>query len=79
MRVAGRLAGNGTQSKPLLGVEIRRLQPAIVEHQRLALAVFEEQLAVVGALDCLGHYRADLVLIAVESLEQAVLHGRVPN
>ena len=37
--------------KPCDGVVGRLLEPAIVEHQHLGLAVFEEQFAVVGAVE----------------------------
>ena len=49
MRIADRLAFHGAQAEPLRGVVGRLLQAAVVERQRLGLAVFEEQLAVVGA------------------------------
>ena len=52
--VAGRLAGNGAQAEALVGVETRRLQPAVVEHQALGLRVLEIKLAVVGALERVG-------------------------
>ncbi len=37
MGVAGRLAGDRPETKPLVGVEARRFQPAVVENQPLAL------------------------------------------
>jgi hypothetical protein len=49
MGIAGGLAGDGAQAKALGGVEAGRLQNAVVEAEALGLAVFEEQLAVVGA------------------------------
>ena len=57
MRIAGRLAGHRAQAETLVGVEVGGLQPAIVEHQRFALAVFEIELAVVGAVDRVGDDR----------------------
>ena len=51
MRIADRLALDGAQPEPLRGVVGRLLEAAVVEHQRLGLAVFEEQLAVVGAFE----------------------------
>ncbi len=50
MGVAGGLARHRAQAKALGGVEIGGLEAAVVEDQRLALAVLEVQLAVVGAL-----------------------------
>ena len=62
MRIADRLALHGAQAEPLRGVVGRLLQPPVVEHQRLGLAVFEEQFAVVGAFEAarqeLGHAAA---------------------
>ena len=49
MRVADRVVLDRAQAKTLRGVVGRLLQPPIVEHQRFGLAVFQEQLAVVGA------------------------------
>ncbi|ESZ38306.1 hypothetical protein X732_18160 [Mesorhizobium sp. L2C066B000] len=62
MSVAAGLAGHGAQAKTLVGVEIGGLQPAIVEHQRFALAVFEEQFAVVGAVQCVGDDPLDAII-----------------
>ena len=49
MRVADRVILDRAQAEPLAGVIGRLLEPAIVEHQRFGLGIFEEQLAVVGA------------------------------
>ena len=54
MRIADRLVLDGAQAEPLRGVVGRLFQPAVVEHQHLGLAVFEEQLAVVGAFKARG-------------------------
>ena len=51
MRIADRLVLDRAQAEALRGVVGRLLQPAIVEHQHFGLAVFEEQFAVVGALE----------------------------
>ena len=51
MRIADRLALDGAQPEALRGVVGRLLQAAVVEHQHLGLAVFEEQFAVVGAFE----------------------------
>src|SRR3546814_16237007 len=50
MGVAGLLAGDGAQAKALAGVEAGRLQPAVIEAEALRLAVFQEKLAVIGAM-----------------------------
>ena len=49
--VADRLVLDGAQTEPLGGVVSRLFQPAVVEHQHFGLPVFEEQFAVVGALE----------------------------
>ena len=55
MGIAGGFAGHRAQAKTLAGVEGGGLQPAIVEAERFALAVFQEQFPVVGALECAVH------------------------
>jgi hypothetical protein len=47
--VAGGLARHHPQAETLGGVPGRRLQPAVVEHQRFRFGAFEEQLPVVGS------------------------------
>ena len=74
MRVAGRLAGDGAQAEALIGVEVGGLQPAVVEHQRFALAVFEIEFAVVGAIDRVGDDAANAIVGNVELIDEAV-HG----
>ena len=49
MRIADRFVLHRAQAETLRGVVGRLFQPAVVEHQRFGLAVFEEQFAVVGA------------------------------
>ena len=49
MGVAGRLAGHRAQAEALGGVEAGGLEVAVVVGERLGLAVFQEQLAVLGA------------------------------
>ena len=62
MRIADRLVLDRAQPEALRGVVGRLLEPAIVEHQHFGLAIFEKELAVVGALeaarDDLGEARA---------------------
>ena len=59
MREACRLACHRAQPEPLVGVEVGRLQPPVIKDERLALGVFEEQFAVVGAGDRIGNDPAD--------------------
>ncbi len=49
MREAGRLAGHRAQAEALARIEAGVLDPAVVEQDALRLAVFEIELAVVGA------------------------------
>jgi hypothetical protein len=49
MRIADRVVLHRAQAEALRGVISCLFQAAIVEHQRLGLAIFQEQLAVVGA------------------------------
>jgi hypothetical protein len=77
MRVACRLAGDGPQPEPLVGTEIGGLQSAVVEHQRLAFAVFDIQFAVVGAADRVGYDAAHAVVGNVE-LRKHAFHGDLP-
>ena len=62
MRVADRFGLHGAQAKSLRGVIGRLLEPAIVKGQRFGLAIFQEQLAIVGAVqamtDQLAHFSA---------------------
>ena len=76
MGVAARFAGHRTQPEALIGVEICRLQPAVVEDQRFALALLEIELAVVGAGDRVGDDLADALAGNIELLGEAI-HGCV--
>jgi hypothetical protein len=75
MGIADRLAGDRAQAKALIGVEIRRLQPAIVEHQRLGLAVFKEEFPVIRARDRVGHDLLQAAFGNVELLDEGSGHG----
>ena len=71
MRIADRLALHGAQAEALRGVVGRLLQPAVVEHQRLGLAVFEEQFAVVGAFEAALEQRLGAALVEAGAGDQA--------
>ena len=49
MGVTPRLVDDGAQAKALGGVEGRGLQPTVIEGEALGLAVFQKQLAIIGA------------------------------
>ena len=70
MRVADRVVLDRAQAKPLRGVVGRLLQPAIVEHQRFGLAIFQEQLAVVGARKPPRDLAADGIAVEIGAVEQ---------
>src|SRR5258708_20952131 len=50
MGIAGGFARYGPESKALGGVVSCRLQPAVIKSKALGLAVFEEQLTIVGPM-----------------------------
>jgi len=70
MRVADRLALHGAQAEALRGVVGRLLQAPVVEHQRLGLAVFEEQFAVVGAFEAARQKFRDAAAIEFGAVEE---------
>ena len=57
--VTGRFAAYRAQAETLAGVEIRNLKPTVIERETLGLAIFEEQFAVVGAVQRLIDQTAD--------------------
>ena len=82
MRVTDRLAFHGAQAEALRGVVGRLLQPAVVEHQRLGLPVFEEQLAVIGAFKPAAEqfcHASAIELCAVEQGGRRVGHRAIPH
>ena len=51
VRITDRFIFNRTQAKTLRGVICRLLESPVVESERLGLTVFEEQFAIVGAVE----------------------------
>ena len=78
MGIAGRFARNGAQAEAFVGAVVGCLQAAIVEHQRLALAAFEIEFAVVGTLDRIGHDLLDAIVGYVKSFDQCGTHRKAP-
>ncbi len=70
MRIAHRLIFHRTQTKTLRGVVRRLLETAVVERERLGLAVFEEQFAIVGALEAAADQLAHLGAVEARSVDQ---------
>src|SRR5215468_8797027 len=72
MRIADRLAFDGAQSEALGGIEGRLLEPAVVEHQRLALPVLEIELAVVGTGKAVRETALNAGTIEVGAVDQGI-------
>ena len=70
VRIADRLVLDRAQAEALRGVVGRLLEPAIVEGQRLGLPVFQEQFAVVGAVQPAADRLADLVAVEAGAVDQ---------
>src|SRR2546423_8185359 len=70
MRIANRVVFHRAQPKPLRGVVGGLLQPPVVEHQRLGLAVFQEQLAVVSAGKPARDLMTDRIAVEIGAVEQ---------
>ena len=70
MGIADGLVLHRAQAKALRGVVGRLFQAAVVEHQRLRLPVFEEQLAIVGAFQAALMMLADLAAVEAGAIDQ---------
>ena len=77
MGIADRLVLHRAQAEALRRVVGCLLEPAVVEGQRLGLAVFEEQFAVVGAIEAAAENAAHLGLVEAGAVDQrgnALIH-----
>jgi hypothetical protein len=72
MRIAGGLPGHGAQAEAAIRRVVGGLQPAVIEHEGLALALLEIELAVIRTADRVRHDPPDLVFGSVELAEKAV-------
>jgi hypothetical protein len=70
MRVADGVVLDGAQPEALCGVVGRLFQPAVVEAEGLALAIFQKQLAIVGTLQASQQFAADFVAIKIGTIDQ---------
>ena len=70
MGIADRIVLYRAQAKALRRVVGRLLQPAIIEHQRFGLAVFQEQFAVIGAGQAARDFMADGIPVEIGAIEQ---------
>ncbi len=81
MRIADRFVLDRAQPKTLRRIVGGLFQPAIVEHQRFGLPVFEKQLAVIGAFkparNDFGETRP-VEAGAVDKRNGGIGHGTVP-
>ncbi len=77
MRIAGCFARHGAQAESLGGVEAGGLQPAVVETERLALAVFQKELAVVGVLQRLMDHVLNTLPVEAGRTEKQVVFRHV--
>ena len=68
--IADRFIFHRTQAKTLRGVIRRLLEPPVVERERFGLAVFEEQFAVVGALEPAADQLTHLGAVEARSVDQ---------
>src|SRR5262249_32584788 len=80
MRIADRIGLHRAQPESLGGVIGRLLHAAIVENQRLGLAIFEEKLAVVGAFEAAGEVAAEPGAVEAGAVDErgggGLGHGR---
>ena len=70
MRVTDRLVFHRAQTETLRGVVGRLLEAAIVEAERLGLAVFEEQFAVIRAFEAAGDDGRNFLAVETGAVDQ---------
>ncbi len=78
VRIADRFVLDRAQAETLRRVIGRLLESAIVEHERFGLLVFQEQFAVVGAVEPARQRLADRVAVepgAVDQRGEGGVHG----
>ncbi len=75
MGIADRLVLHRAQPEALRGVVGRLLEAAIVEHHHLRLPVFEEQFAVIGALQPMAEDAGETGLVETGAIDQGCGRG----
>ncbi len=70
MRIADGVVLDGAQPEALGRIVGRLLEPAVVEDQHFGLAVFEEKLTVIGAIEAAGHDLVDLPAVEAGAVDQ---------
>src|SRR4029078_8751977 len=75
MSIADGLVLDGAQAEALGGIVGRLFQASVVEHQHFRLPIFEEELAVVGAVECALQMPPDLRLIETGTVEEGSRRG----
>jgi hypothetical protein len=73
MGIARALVEDGAQAEALGGVVGGTLEPAIVEGQRLGLAEFEEELAVIRTLERIGNDGLDALAVETGAGEEELV------
>ena len=74
MGIADSLVLDGAQTKSLVGIVGRLLEPAVVEDRALGLGIFKIKLAVVGAFEAVGEVPSRIPAVEPGALEKR--HGR---
>ncbi len=70
MGIAHGLVLDGAQPEALRGVVGGLLEPPIVEPQHLGLAIFEEELSVIGTLEAVRQMAAGVVAVEAGAVEK---------
>ena len=87
MGIAGGVAGDGAQAETQRSVEASRANPAVIEADLLAFAVFQIQLPIVGVRQRRGQgaFRCRAIQCGIRTLEEQPVgfdewgHGGIPR
>src|SRR5690606_32273375 len=71
MGIADGFPGNRAQAETLILIEGTGLEAAIVENERLSFAIFDEEFAIIAALEASGDEAFDIVTSGIETVDQA--------
>ncbi len=72
MGIADGLARDRAQAKTLILIKRAGLEAAIIKDERLCLAIFKEEFAIVAALEAFRHKALDVVAAGVETVDQTL-------
>src|SRR5690606_21428928 len=76
MGIARRFARDAAKPEPLIGVEARRLQAAVIETEHLRLAVLHEESAVIRAIERIADKGGNAVAVEPGAGEEKIVGGR---